>query len=280
MSLWGEYKEELLDLSFNGVSLQSITGGQVTTHDFERMPEIRSSQSSISSAHRSITAGRFFVTKRATVNIAVQGEFHELQAILGRVRQLIQYRSRDLVLTRGVPVLEDGEYGLSSTTEITFREANMVDADLNPNDAKGKVITIEFLIDDPVGIGNNTQTLLNATGVTTLSSSIDLSVLDMQGTFQEQYPIYEIEINSLTNGNNPSVSIVNGLNQLTIAQAFESGDVIKVDTDAMKVFLNDRLIDFNGGFPFITDKNSIIYIRDTFTARNVDRKVTMNPRYI
>lgn len=280
MSLWGTYLEELLDVSFNGVSLQSITGGQITTHDFERMPEIRSSQNSISSAHRSITAGRFFIAKRATVNIAVAGEFHELQAILGRVRQLIQYKNKEIVLTRGVPVLDGGDYDLDTTTKVTFREANMVDADLNPNDAKGKVITIEFLIDDPVGIGGTPQTLLNATGVTTASTSLDLSALELQGTFQEQYPIYEITINSLTNGSNPSISIVNGLSQIVISQEFSSGDVIKVDTDAMKVTLNDEIIDFDGGFPFIADTESTIYISDTFTARNVNRKVTMNPRYI
>ena len=106
MSLWGTYLEELLDLSFNGVSFQSITGGQVTDHNFDEMPEIRASQNAVSAAHRSVTAGRFFITKRASVNIAVQGELHELQAILGRIRQLIQYKNKNLVLTRGGLVLD------------------------------------------------------------------------------------------------------------------------------------------------------------------------------
>lgn len=188
MSLWGSYLEELLDLSFNGVSFQSIANGQITDHNFDEMPEIRSSQNAVSSAHRSITSGRFFITKRASVNIAVQGELHELQAILGRIRQLIQYRSRDLVLTRGVPILTGSGYDLSQTTDITFKAVNVVAANLRPSSAKQQVITVDFSIDEPIGIGSNQQTLLNSTGVTTASTSIDLSAIDLQGTFQEQYP--------------------------------------------------------------------------------------------
>lgn len=280
MSLWGTYLEELLDVSFNGVSFQSVSGGQVTDHNFDEMPEIRASQSSISSAHRSITAGRFFITKRASVNIAVAGEFHELQAILARIRQLIQYKNRELVLTRGVPVLAGGVYDLTDTTEITFRSANVVSADMNHNAAKGTVITVEFTIDEPVGIGSTAQTLLNVTGSTSASVSLDLSTIDLQGTFQEQYPIYTITVNSVTNGSNPTITIINGLSEITISQAFAAGDVLKIDTDKMKVTLNGELIDFTGGFPFIADPNSIIYINNTLSARNLKINVSMNPRYI
>lgn len=280
MSLWGSYLEELLDLSFNGVSFQSITGGQVTDHNFDELPEIRSANNAVSSAHRSITSGRFFITKRATVNIAVQGELHKMQAILGRIRQLIQYRSRDLVLTRGVPVLTGSGYDLSQTTDITFRAANVVSATLRPNSAKQGVITIEFTIDDPVGVGGTPQVLLNATGVTSASTSLNLAALDIQGTFQEQYPIYTITINSLTNGANPSFKIVNGISEIIIAQDFTAGDVLVIDTDEMKVKLNGELIDFNGSLPFIADLNSTIYISNTLSARNINIEVKIEPRYI
>lgn len=280
MSLWGSYLEELLDLSFNGVSFQSIANGQITDHNFDEMPEIRSSQNAVSSAHRSITSGRFFITKRASVNIAVQGELHELQAILGRIRQLIQYRSRDLVLTRGVPILTGSGYDLSQTTDITFKAVNVVAANLRPSSAKQQVITVDFSIDEPIGIGSNQQTLLNSTGVTTASTSIDLSAIDLQGTFQEQYPVYKITINSITNGSTPSLTIVNGLSQIVITQAFAAADVIIIDTDQMKVTLNGEIIDFAGGFPFIADPDSTIIISNTFTARNMNIEVKTNPRYI
>ncbi len=282
MSLWGSYLEELLDVSFNGVSFQSVTGGQVTDHDFDEMPEIRSSQNAISSAHRSITTGHYFITKQASVNIAVSGEFHELQAILARLRQLIQYKNRDLVLTRGVPVLVSGVYDLSDTTEITFRSANVVAADMNHNAARTTVITVQFTIDDPVGIGSDVQTLLNSSGVTAATTSINLASIDLQGTFQEQYPLFEITVNSITNGSNPTIEIENGLNLVTIAQALTAGDVLRVvtDPDTMRVSLNNELIDFSGSFPFIADPTSVIYIRDTFSARNLDIEVKTDPRYI
>lgn len=280
MSLWGTYLEDLLDLSFNGVSLQGITGGQVTDHNFDEMPEIRASQNAVSAAHRSITAGRFFITKRASVNIAVQGEFHELQAILGRVRQLIQYKSRDLVLTRGVPVLDEGAYDLTQTTDITFKSANVVAAVLRPNSAKTSVITVEFTLDDPVGIGSNAQTLLSSTGVTTGTTSLDLSTLEIQGTFLEQYPIYTITVNSITNGSNPTLSILIGITEIEIQQALAADDVLVIDTDAMDVRLNGELIDFTGGLPFIADPTATIQITDTFSARNIDIEVEINPRYI
>lgn len=280
MSLWGSYLEELLDLSFNGVSLQSITGGQVTDHNFDEMPEVSSSRSAVASAHRSITTGGFYVGKRAVVNIAVAGEFHELQAILARVRQLIQYKNRDLVLVRGVPVLSGGTYDLTNTTTITFKQANVVSADMNHNAAKGTVITVEFMIDDPVGVGSDVQTLLAATGVTTASTSLDLSTIDIQGTFQEQYPIYEITINSVTNGANPSITIINGLSTIVISQSFVAADVLIVDTEKMRVTVNGELIDFTGSLPFIADIDSTIQIQNTFTARNIDIEVKNNPRYI
>ena len=280
MSLWGTYLEELLDVSFNGVSLQSVAGGQIVNHNFDQMPEIRDSQNPISSAHRSITASRKFVSKRANVNIAVAGEFHELQAIVARLRQLIQYKSKNLVLTRGVPKLVAGVYDLTETTQITFKQANVVDVDLGNDAVRGKVIVVQFRLDDPVGVGNETQSILNVNNVTTASRAIDLSTIDLQGTFQEQYTIYKITINSLTNGSNPTLSILNGLSELIIAQPFAATDVIIVDTESMRVTLNGELIDFSGSLPFITDPDSTIYINNTFTARNLKIEVTNNPRYI
>lgn len=280
MSLWGTYLEELLDLSFNGVSLQSIAGGQITDHNFDEFPEIRASRSPVSASHRSITAGRRFISKHSSVDMAVQGELHELQAILGRIRQLIQYKNRDLVLTRGVPVLALASYGLDQTTDITFRQANVVAADLRPSSTKQMVIHIEFTIDDPVGIGSNVQTLLDAPGVTSNNTILDLSGIELQGTFMEQYPVYTITVNSITPGTNPSLTVINGLSEIVIAEALVASDVLVIDTDAMKVSLNGELIDFTGGFPFIADPNSIIYINDTFSARNIDIEVKTNPRYI
>lgn len=67
---------------------------------------------------------------------------------------------------------------------------------------------------------------------------------------------------------------------MTISQPLEAGDVLVVDTDEMKVLLNDELIDFDGALPVIFDRDSMIYINDTLTARNMDIKVSMQPRYI
>lgn len=282
MSLWGEYLEELLDVSFNGTSFQAVSGGQITNHNFDEMPAIRSSQNAISSAHRSITAGRFFVTKHSTLKIAVHGEFHELQAILGRFRQLIQYKNKDLVLVRGVPINDSGDYDLSQTTTITFRNSNVIAADLGESETKGFEIVIEFLIDDPIGIGSNSQTLFSVTGRTSSSYSFDYSTIDIQGTFLEQYPLYEITVNSITNGGNPTLSIENGLNKLTISQSLTAGDVILIDTDPenMGVKINDEIVDFSGGIPFLADPQSAVYITDTFSARNLDIEAVIQPRYI
>ena len=280
MSLWGSYLEELLDVSFNGKSFQSVSGGQITDHDFDEMPDIRASQSAVSSAHRSLTAGRHFVSKRARVNIAVHGEFHELQAILARFRQLIQYKNRDLVLTRGVPILSGSTYDLTDTTTITFQNANVVAADMNHSANKGTVITIEFLLDDPVGIGSDVQTIYSNAANTAASTTIDLSAIDLQGTFQEQYPIYTIIVNSITAGSAPQFKIVNGLSEIIITQALVAGDVLVIDTDEMRVTVNDELIDFAGNLPFIADPESDIILSNTFTARNLNIGVKINPRYI
>lgn len=283
MSLWGEYLKDLLDVSFNGASLQEISGAQVTDHNFDEMPEIKSSRNPISSAHRSITTGSRFITKRATVNLAVRGEdLHNLQAILGRIRQLTQYANRDVVLTFGVPINNAGDYDLDETRTVTFKNANLVAADMNHNAAKGTVITVEFMIDDPIGVGGTPQTIYSTTGRTAALTTIDLSTIDLQGTFQEQYPIYEITINSVTNGSTPSIEIENGLNILTISQSVSGGDVIVIDTDpeTMSVKINGEMVDLSGSFPFIADPNSLIYIRDTFSARNIDIEVSNNPRYI
>lgn len=283
MSLWGDYLKDLLDVSFGDASLQEISGAQVTDHNFDEMPEVRSSRNPISSAHRSITTGSRFITKRASVNLAVRGEdLHNLQAILGRIRQLTQYANRDVVLTFGVPINDAGDYDLTQTRTVTFRNANLVAADMNHNAAKGTVITVEFMIDDPIGVGGTAQTIYTTTGKTTSLTTIDLSTIDLQGTFQEQYPIYKINVTSVTNGSTPSIEIENGLNILTISQSVSGGDEIIIDTDPenMSVKINGEMVDLSGSFPFIADPNSIIYIRDTFSARNLNIEVKINPRYI
>jgi len=281
MSLWGEYLKDLLDVSFNGASLQEISGAQVTDHNFDEMPEIKASRNQISSAHRSVTTGSKFITKRAAVSLAVQGDdLHNLQAILGRIRQLTQYANRDVVLTFGVPINNAGDYDLDQTRTVTFKNANLVSADMNHNATKGTVITVEFMIDDPIGVGGTQQTIYSTTGKTTSLTTIDLSTIDLQGTFQEQYPVYTITINSLTNGTTPTLQIENGLNILTISQAFSAGDVVVIDTDGLSVKVNGEMVDLSGSFPFIADPNSIIYIRDTFSARNLNIEVKNNPRYI
>lgn len=281
MSLWGDYLKDLLDVSFNGASLQEIAGAQVVDHNFDEMPEIRSSRNPVSSAHRSITSGRYFITKRASVSLAVHGDdLHELQAILARIRQLTQYRNKNVVLTFGVPIKSGSSYDLTQTRTVTFKNANLVAADFGHNATHGTVITVEFTIDEPVGVGGTPQTLYSQTGLTGSSNNIDLSALTIQGTFEEQYPIYKFTINSVTNGSNPSFKIVLGLIEMTISQALAAGDVLFVDTDEMKVTLNGELIDFSGGLPFIADPTATISITNTFSAINRDLEIKINPRYI
>lgn len=270
---------DIYSIVFNGFQLNDLTYTKgVKWHDFDRMPDAQRSISPVTQANRSVATSDFWVQKSARVTILLVGcPKHVLDAYIGRVRQVLQNKG-SLVLNKGIPTLVDGEYEYDDWTSLTYTEAILDNVTF---DTEGMVseVNIDFLILDPIGVGGTKQTIYSGT-MTSSPLNIDLSSLDIQGTFDNQFPVYTFTVNSITAGSSPSLSIYNGFNTITIDYAFTAGDVLVVDTDNLLVTLNNDLIDFNGVFPNIQNNTQPLVITDTFSARNITVLVEEYPRYI
>lgn len=264
---------------FNGFELNdlSFTEG-VQWHDFDRMPESDRSIATVTSANRSVATSIRWVQKTAAVRIFTRGcPKNVLDAHIGRIRQVLQNKG-SLVVNKGVPVLDSGSYEYDQWTSLTYTDAILESVDFDTVGSTS-IINIDFILLDPIAKGSTPQTVASGTH-TTDTTIVDLSAIDLQGTFDNQFPVYTFTFNSVTNGANPSISITNGFTEITIANTFSPGDVLVVDTDNLLVTLNTLMIDFNGIFPNIQNTTQPLNITDTLTARNISYTIVTEPRYI
>ena len=264
---------------FNGFQLNDPTFTEgVRWHDFDRMPDSNRSISAITSANRSVATDIRWVQKTASVRIFTLGcPKNVLDAHIGRIRQFLQNKG-SLVVNKGVPVLDSGSYKYDQWTTLTYTDAILESVDFDTI-GNGSVIDIQFILLDPIAKGGTPQTIASGTH-TTDTTIIDLSAIDLQGTFDNQFPVYTFTFNSVTNGASPSISITNGFTDITISNTFTAGDVLVVDTDKLLVTLNTQLIDFSGIFPNIQNTSQPLNITDTLSARNISYTIVTEPRYI
>lgn len=270
---------DIYGASFNGYQLNvnDYTDG-IKWHDFDRMPDAERSISPVTSANRSVSTNERWVQKTAQIVILTKGcPKNVLDAHIARIRQVLQ-RKGSLVIQKGVPILDNGSYEYDQYETLTYTSA-VVDGVEFDTEGYTSIITIDFILLDPIAKGSNIQTIYSGTH-TTDTTIIDISSVDIQGTLNVQYPVYTLVYNSVTLGSEPSLSIYNGFNTITINHAFVNGDELVIDTDKMLVTLNTELIDFNGVFPNISNNTPNLVITDTYTARNISIDVKNTPRYI
>lgn len=268
---------QLYSVKFGNIELNNSEFSKIAIHDFEAMPQITRNISQVTSAHRSVVTSRWFTSKKVTITLYTSDCTTELQAKIARIRQVLQKKTDSLQLNRGLPVLSSGNYEYNQWKVLTYLKATLDTVDFTVN---GRIMTadISFTILDPVGISDELQTIFSSNGVTVATTSINVPLID--GTFEVQYPVYRITVNSITQGTNKSIAINNQFNTLTYTGDLVAGDVLELDTYSASLTRNGNLVDYSGSIPTLPLTQSLVDITDTYTSRNIDILITNQARYI
>lgn len=271
---------DLYEVSFNGFALNNGDFSNVMIHDFDRMPDEAKTISPVSSSNFSLITSKYYVQKQATVTLLTRGCFDKISAKTAMIRKTLQGRSGSLVLDKYVPTISGGVYSYDSWKQLTYTSATLDTVEFE-TEGINSVVTINFTILTPIGKGD-VQTLYSATGVTSDSTVVNLIGADIQGTFDTQYPTYELTFNTVTNSANSSVSVSNEYNTITYTGDINDGDVLRFITslENMDVTLNGETVNFSGTFPQLPLTGALLSVTDTLTARNVDIEITNTSRYI
>lgn len=272
----------ITDVIFDSINLNDELVSDVIWHNFNEYPSQDSHIARLAMANKSIMTSRYFSQKTADVRFQLQDcTRFELETRLGKLKQRLQYRTGDIVVVQGQPSLDSNSDSSSATIsdEVTYKDAT-VDS-LKIVDMKNGIAIVEvtFLLLDPIGYGE-TDTLFSATGVTDAERAFNLSIIDIQGTFYRQYPVYTITVNSVTNGSTPAFEITNGSATLTYSGSLSADDVIVIDTENLLVTVNGDEVNFDGVFPIIDRDVEEITITSLHSARNYDVDIVNTARYI
>lgn len=268
------------DLYFAGVNVNEALGAsKVAVHDFTSMPQAEQNISRIAGRHRSTVTSKYYTRKLATARIYAEGSLDELRAKVGLLKMQLQHKQGAVKVNMGIPTLEATGYKFNTTDEVEFAQATLESMEIIF--AKSAyVVEVVFILLDPIGKGSTVQQLVNVTANTAASYDVNFTPIHLQGTFEAQYPIIKITVNSVTNGNNPTISLTNGFNTATIKTTLAATDEIIIDTELLEVRKNGTLVDYSGVIPDLLLEDPELTISNTLTARNFDILVTNKARYI
>lgn len=268
------------DVYFGTTNLNGALGASTAAiHDFNTMPVMEKSISRIAGRNRSTVTSSAFTRKLATATFYAKGGLDELRAKVGLFKGLVQHKQLPLKVLSGIPTRTGSTYTFASTEEIVYSSATLESIDIRYG--KGHyVIDVVFILLDPIGKGSTTQTIANLTAQTATPVDINFTGVSLQGTFEEQAPEVKVTVNSVTNGNTPTLSLSDGFNTATFSGALAAADVVIFNTEDLTVTVNGTMVDYSGVMPQLLLSDPELSISSTLTARNFDILVTNEPRYI
>lgn len=137
-------------------------------------------------------------------------------------------------------------------------------------------IELAFRCADPYG---RSETLENSSEVVTTTPGA-LAVY-FSGT-AEVLPVFTITFNSLTGGTTKYVGIGNSTTgqQVQVTRTWTAGDVLRIDTDLKRIYVNGVLSDYSGVFPVFAPYSETSYYYDNLTTRNVTVEVSYAKQYL
>lgn len=274
----------LSDVIYNGRNLSEILGIKVLNYSLLNAPKNATTSNRVAMAHRSATS-RHFISKQITIQVVIEPaqvdlpDINWLEAVMGRLREISQVRWYDLSLVAGILENNGGEWEYGNET-LTWKETRIESFNIDQI-GKQAVVDMTFISDEPIGLGATTQELFKGTAITDTEKVFDLAGVDLQGTFYLQYPCYEILVNSVDKGDNPSLTISNGFTKLIYTGEITNGDILTIDCRDVQVLKNGNLVDFDGALPVIDkDTTRSITITHTYDALDYDIITNNQPGYI
>lgn len=255
---------EETDVYFGGNNLADIAGASLIDHDFNQLPQRDVKSYKLARANKSITTTAEYSSKEATVRFHLRGcDRADAERVLNDLKSYLRPVSKPLIVSQGgADVIYKGS---------TLNEANMSWF------SNKIIITLVFLVSDPVGYEDATTQLVNE-AVTNSTATIGV---DVGGSFDIE-PRIILDYAAITGGSSKSLTVKNEETGqgITIDGDFTTGDTIEINSANKTVIMNGASIDFGGQFPvFPPNAGSFGYV-DTFTTRTVDIIVTYEKRIL
>lgn len=241
--------------SINGFDLNSIAGLQIVSTNPYVFPVRALSTMPIASSDKSANVAANLQGKDILVRGNIRRASRDLsEQSLATLYEALMPRNASLIFRQG------GE----------LRRYTVTTKAVNPSDAAGSFITFEIIFEaaDPYGYAVATTTLLSQLGVTSGDKSYPVTVLGNT----EQYPTFTLTLNSVTNGEAKTITLINPANeqQISVTRTWVPTDVLVVDTVTPLVTVNGDVAEFEGAPPEWAKGAGHVNYTDNFTERNIN----------
>lgn len=252
-------------VTFNGISLNSISGLTVLKIDPYRIPKRTLSTYSIARTHKSKTNSAFYTDKNILVKVGISRA----------TRNLLEVSLESLI-----NILHDLEADLIVPQGNALRRYTCTLADTVFAQDGGSYVEIDliFACSDRFGYDIAQTLLKQVTGFTSGQSTNSFTV---EGSAPTQAPKITLTYSALTGGTSKEVVIGNGSTgqAITISRTWASGDVIVIDCLNRTVKVNGTDVSFTGAFPDFATGIGYLTYADQFTARTFNMTVNYYKRY-
>jgi len=235
-----------------------VVGASLIDHNFNDAPHREIKTHKLARADKSVTTSAEYSEKRVTVTFILRGcERSDTESVMSSLKSLLRTINQELKVSQ-------------SGADTIYKSATLESFEYRWVSNK-MIITLSFVVADPISYEDATRTMLTTT-VTSSSSSNNIS---NDGSFDAE-PIISLSYTSITGGTAQELSVKNEeTNQgLTLSGNFASSDSIQINVADKTVIKNGALIDFSGQFPVFKPGLGVFGYNDTFTTRNVDISVT------
>lgn len=249
---------------FAGNDLSILVGAALTDHDFNNLPNRVLSLHKLARANKSVLTSAEYSSKEATVNFIIKGcDRGESEAVMERLKSYLRPINSPLIVSQ-------------AEREITFDDATL--NEVNYRWVSNKlVVTLVFVIADPVGHEDTNTILLNVTVTTSTSSN----AVDNDGSFDSE-PIINVLVTTVTGGTAQSMSIKNEETGqgITMTRTWANSDTVEIDSSDKTITINGAISDYTGQFPTFPPGNGSLGYSDTFSTRSVGLTATYQKRFI
>lgn len=242
------------DVIFEQNNLNNVPGSKVTYHEFNDLPSREISINKLARRDLSIITSAEYSQKQVTITMSACANTRAgTERIITTLKQMVQSPNGELL------VLQDG---LVIKYTATMNEFNI------EWDATYATIRIVFIASDP--FGKSVDTLSFANFVHNSPQTSATGVFQGSGTIE---PTISMIVNSISGTGELRILNARTNQGITINKTLVSGDLISIDSQAKKVFVNNGLVDFEGLFPTWSAGTQQIVVIDSYASRNISVNV-------
>lgn len=255
---------ENTDVFFAGNNLSLIIRANLIDHDFNKLPSREINIYKLARANKSILTSAEYSSKEVTVTFHLKGcDRAESESVLSTLKSYLRTVNAPLIVMQG-------------DIETTYNDATLNEANMSWF-SNVIIITLVFIVADPIGFSDVTEVLLE----TTITNSSASNLIANNGSFDAE-PTINVIVSAVTGGIAQSLTIKNEETGqgITLIRTWADGDTVEIDTDNKTVVINGGNSDFSGQFPTFPPGSGSLGYSDTFTTRTVDLTATYQKHYI